>query len=220
MRKEDFCAVIFDMDGVLIDTERMISDCWRQIAAEEQLPDVETAIEACIGLNHADTKAYLDDKYGERFQYEAFSARSSILFKEMISREGLPLKSGVRELLQYLKEERIPIGLASSSRYETVCREMKELQLYDYFWKIIGGNMVEHSKPNPEIYSRACELMGQAPKDCIAIEDSPNGIRAASAAGMKPVMVPDLIQPTEEIEGLLFCRYNNLKELLTDLQKN
>lgn len=209
-------AIIFDMDGVLIDSERVITLCWLKVAQEMNIEDIDTAIINCVGLNRADTKDYFLLKYGQDFPYTEFNEKVSTVWREMIEKEGLLLKPYAREILSYFSMEKVPIGLASSSRYHSVINHMKNLDLLQYFDIVIGGDMVEHSKPNPEIYVKACEMIGYQPEKCLAIEDSPNGIRAAYDAGMQPVMIPDLLQPSEDIKKLLYRQYETLEDLYTE----
>lgn len=212
-------AIIFDMDGVLIDSERIVTDCWRAVSEEMKIPNIDEAIYGCIGLNRNDTQAFFYNIYGKQFSYDTFAVRVSDMFKDQIQREGLPLKEGVREILSFLKQNNYKIGLASSSRYQSVCGHMERLGLMDYFEIIIGGDMVEHSKPLPDIYLKACEAIGVKPENSMAIEDSPNGIRAAVAANMKAVMVPDMIASTPEIQAMLFREFRNLLEVQDYLMK-
>lgn len=213
-------AIIFDMDGVLIDSERMISECWKKVAEYHNILNIDAAINGCVGLNKTDTKLFFHKLYGDDFLFDKFNEETSSMFKNEISEHGLPMKPGVIEILSYLKEQKIPIGLASSTRLESVKKHMKQLGLFDYFQIIIGGDMVVHSKPDPEIYSIACKKIGQKPSLCIAIEDSPNGIRSAVAAGMKAVMIPDLIQPTPDISQILMNKYDSLNDFLCEIQKD
>ena len=114
--------------------------------------------------------------YGETFPYETFRQESSVLFHERIKRESLPVKKGVRELLEYLKEQNIPVGLASSTRLSVVTQELQQAGLYEYFCAVTGGDQLKHSKPEPDIYLMACEKMGVRPEETYAVEDSYNGI--------------------------------------------
>lgn len=206
-------AIIFDMDGVLIDSERIVTDCWRAASLQMKIPNIDEAIFGCIGLNRNDTKAFFNNIYGDEFSYETFAAMVSEMYKDQIKTHGLPVKEGVFEILTFLKQNKYKIGLASSSRYQSVCGHMERLQLKDYFEIMIGGDMVEHSKPLPDIYLKACEAIGVKPDKCMAIEDSPNGIRSAYAANMNVVMVPDMIASTPEIRDMLFGEFKSLLEV-------
>ena len=124
------------------------------------------------------------------------------------------MKPGVRELLDWLKENGWTVGLASSTRRSSVLNHLEQAGIRDYFSTVITGDMVEHSKPQPDIYLMACRELGADPTEAYAIEDSPNGIRSAHAAGMFPLMVPDMIAPDEEMRRLSSCIFKDLFEVL------
>lgn len=215
-------AVVFDMDGVLFDTERLCMEAWREVAAERHIENIEKAVIGCVGLNRTDTRAFFEREYGADFPYEDYHDACTRCFHEKIEVGGLPVKPGARELLHYLKKEGYRIALASSTSRRGVLGHLERAGLTGYFEVIIGGDMVEHSKPLPDIYLMACKALSVAPEKALAIEDSPNGLRSAYAAGMKPVMVPDMIAPTPEIEALLYARCETLfgvKELLMGVQE-
>lgn len=212
-------AVIFDMDGVLFDTERLCMESWCVLAKEQGIPDMEIVFPKCIGRNAADTEEIVTDYYGEGFDYDTFRKKASDWFWQYIKNNGLPIKTGVKEILAYLKQEGYVVGLASSTRYSSVVNHLEEAGIKDYFSVIVTGDMVEHSKPKPDIYLLACEKLGVEPAKAYAVEDSYNGIRSAHAAGMKPVMVPDLLEPDEEMECLSFLICKDLLEVLAYLKE-
>ena len=195
----DVSAVIFDMDGVIFDSERLVLECWEKTGAKYHLEGMREAFLPCIGTNHAKTKEIVLERYGKDFPYDEFSREASVLFHSITDQVGLPVKTGVHELLDYLKEYGIPIALASSTRLEIVTQELKQAGLYEYFSVVMGGDQIKRSKPEPDIYLMTCEKLGVLPVFSYAIEDSYNGIRSAYAAGMKPIMVPDMLPPTEEM---------------------
>lgn len=192
-------AVIFDMDGVIFDSERMVLECWEQLAKKYHLSRMREAYLPCIGVNDVRMRQIMMEFYGKDFPHDAFREEASALFHKMVEQEGLPVKKGVRELLAYLAEQKVPVGLASSTRLVLVTEELKEAGLYDYFQAVTGGDQLKRSKPEPDIYLMACERLGVKPEETYAVEDSYNGIRASYSAGMMPVMVPDLLPPTEEM---------------------
>ena len=142
-----------------------------------------------------------------------------MMFHNKVDIEGLPIKKGVYEILKYLSESTYKIGLASSSSTESIHKNLKRADITDYFQVIVGGDMVEHSKPEPDIYLKACSSLGVNPEKSIAIEDSPNGIRSAKSAGMLPIMVPDMIQPSEEITAILYRQYESLLDVMEHLKE-
>ena len=195
-------AVLFDMDGVIFDSERMLRDCWMAIADREGLENMREVYGLCIGVNQRASDEILRQAYGRDFPVERFKQRAVGLFRERMAAESLPVKPGAREILQALKERSIPLALASSTDQGPVRRELAEAGLLAYFDVLVTGDMVKNSKPHPEIFLTAAELLGVEPGDCFVIEDSYNGVRAAAAAGMRPIMVPDLLAPDEEMAAL------------------
>lgn len=192
-------AVIFDMDGVIFDTEKLVIDCWEKVGKRYGLPDIRETFIRCIGTTRVKTQEIVFETYGKDFDYDKYSAEASIYFHEATDIPGIPVKKGARELLAYLEEKQIPLGLASSTRLAVVEEELKQAGLYHYFSVVVGGDLLKRSKPEPDIYLMACEKMGVATKDAYAIEDSYNGIRSAYIAGMTPIMVPDMLEATEEM---------------------
>ena len=203
-------AVIFDMDGVIFDSERLVLDCWEKVGEKYHLANIREVFIECIGTNKEKTKEIVYEHYGESFAYDKFSKEASLIFHDVVNSDGLPVKNGVRELLEYLKQNEVPVGLASSTRLAVVEEELKQAGLYDYFQVVVGGDQLKRSKPHPDIYLMACEKMKVQPKDAYAIEDSYNGIRAAYSAGMIPVMVPDILPATEEMQKMSAIVLKNL----------
>ncbi|MBR1457072.1 MAG: HAD family phosphatase [Oscillospiraceae bacterium] len=199
--------VIFDMDGVLFDSERTLLNCWLEVAARHGLDEAlmtDTYIRT-IGTNAAQTREIYTRAFlgvlGEERLWQPWD-ESLALHAERYADGLLPLKAGVRELLAYLKARGVAVGIASSSAKQTVEERIRAAGLSDFFIGCVGGDAVRISKPDPEIYLLACAAFGFAPGDTFAIEDSYNGIRAASAAGMRPIMVPDIVPADVEMERL------------------
>lgn len=207
-------AVVFDMDGVLFDTERLCRDSWIEVARQQGLPDMDRIFPRCIGLNANDSRQIVLGAYGSDFAYDEFRAKASDWFWEYIEKNGLPIKPGVKELLGWLSENHWKVGLASSTRGSSVLRHLEQAGIGAYFQTVVTGDMVEHSKPLPDIYLMACEKLGADPKQTFAIEDSPNGIRSAYRAGMCALMVPDMIEPDQEMQDLSSRIFRDLFEVL------
>ena len=217
MRKQ-VQAVIFDMDGVIFDSERLVIECWEVIAAKHNIPDI---VEICMrvqGNNREETGKRFREKYGRDFPYEVYKKEVTALFRDRYGEGRLPLKPGVVKILEELKRNNIPLALASSTRSDIVKLEMEEANLLSYFDVVLGGDMVPRSKPEPDIFLAAAAALQAEPKCCYVLEDSHNGIRAAYRAGMHPVMVPDMQQPTEEIRGIAEAVVKNLLAALEYLQ--
>lgn len=207
------------MDGVLIDTEALLLKIWKEVAKENDIKDIESTLKLCIGITNNETEAVFARIYGKDFPYQKYKAAASEMYCAQIQKDGLPVKPGVYELFGFLKENGWQIGLASSTREAVVRSEMESIGLLDYFHVVVCGDMVPRSKPNPDIYLKACELLSVSPGCCYAVEDSPNGIRAASGAGMKAIMVPDLIEPDLELQKLFYKKFASLLEVLEFLRK-
>lgn len=198
----NFKGIIFDMDGVIFDSERLYLECCMEAAKLFGLDDMENTCLSCIGLNTQRTLARFSEVYGEDFPVNNFWDEATSRFAEKVQNNLLPVKKGARELLEYLKSNNVPVALASSTITERVCSELTAAGLIEYFDVTVGGDMVRKSKPEPDIFLFAADRLGISAKDCCIIEDSFNGVRAANASGAFVIMVPDLIQPTEEIARL------------------
>ena len=195
-------TVIFDMDGVIFDSEILVLQCWREVAERHGIENVDVACHECLGTNSVVSKGIFLRHYGENFPYDEYKQEMAEVFFSRAAGGKLAKKPGVEELLRYLREHGFKVGLASSTREALVRKELSEGGLIEYFDQIIGGDKVKRSKPEPDIFLEACRRLGVEPEKCYVIEDSYNGIRAAHAAGMHPIMVPDLMEPTEEMHTL------------------
>ena len=218
MRKQ-VQAVIFDMDGIIFDSERLVIECWEVVAAKHNIPDI---VEICMrvqGNNREETGKRFREKYGTDFPYEAYKKEVTALFRERYGEGRLPLKPGVVKILEELKRNNIPLALASSTRSDIVKLEMEEANLLPYFDAVLGGDMVPRSKPEPDIFLAAAAALEADPTCCYVLEDSHNGIRAAYRAGMHPIMVPDMQLATEEIRGIAEAVVENLLAALEYLQE-
>ncbi len=211
-------AVIFDMDGVIFDSERLVIECWQVIAEKHNIPDI---VEICMrvqGNNRQETGKRFREKYGNDFPYDTYKKEVTALFRERYGEGRLPLKPGVVEILQDLKQRCVPLALASSTRSDIVKLELEEARLLSFFDAVLGGDMAPRSKPEPDIFLAAAKVLGAIPANCYVLEDSFNGIRAAHRAGMHPIMVPDMQQPDEEMRGLAEVIVDDLPKAMGYLQ--
>ena len=211
-------AVVFDMDGVIFDTERLVIEFWKEVAKKHNIPNVEHTCIQCLGTNRVRTREIFLENYGADFPYDPYRAEVTELFNTHYKGVPLPTKPGIRELLNYLQEQDIKVGLASSTAQHLVRDEIGTAGLLPYFQTLVCGDMVEHSKPAPDIFLKACEILNADPTKSIAFEDSFNGIRSAHCAGMTPIMVPDQVQPTDEIRTLAFHVMPSLLDVLNWLK--
>lgn len=207
-------AVVFDMDGVIFDSERAVMQCWKEVASRHNIPDIEKAILACTGTTMVRTREIMLNLYGADFPYDEYASESSVIFHSRYDGGRLPVKPGVKELLSFLKEHGKKIALASSTRQQVVTDELRDAGIIGYFDRIICGDMVSRSKPAPDIFLKACEELNVSPSDSYAIEDSYNGIRAAHAGGLHPIMVPDLLPADEEMQSLAEIVLPNLTSVM------
>lgn len=211
--KKSIKAVVFDMDGIIFDSERLVIDCWKVVAEKYAIPDIEEACNECLGVNSVETKDKFLKRYGQDFPYDAYKSEMSQIYHDNYDGGRLPMKIGVVELLQYIKECNLKVALASSTRSEVVTQQLKDAGILNYFQVIVGGDMVTRSKPQPDIFLKACEELGVAPQESFAIEDSYNGIRAAAAGHLRPLMVPDLMPPTDEMRDLSEAIFDTLLDV-------
>lgn len=209
---KDGQAVLFDMDGVIFDSERLVIDCWKVVADKYGIPDIEAVCYQCMGLTYEATEQVYRRRYGDAYPYERYKQEVSDLFHARYDGGRLPTKPGVREILAWLQERRISVALASSTRLASVRQELGEAGLLPFFQVVKGGDDVVHGKPAPDIFLLAAKQLGCDPAACYVLEDSPNGIRAAAAAGMHSIMIPDLQEPDEEMRRLAEVILRDLRE--------
>ncbi len=206
-------AVIFDMDGVLIDTEKYLNKYWIQAGQEAGFDfrrEHGLMIRSLAGKYAA---PFLQDIFGESFDYWSIRDRRKELMKKHLDENGVEKKPFVDETLDALRAMGIKIAVATATDMERTSAYLKEIGIYDKFDKIVCAEMVANGKPQPDIYVYACECIGELPKNCVAVEDAPNGILAAHRAGLYTVMVPDLAPPDEEILPFIGDCVDNLKEV-------
>ncbi len=195
----NFDAVVFDMDGVLTDTEKVYRQCWLENGVSIGIPRQEMML-ICDKLAGAtkDTNAKtMRARMGEDFDYLYFRSVTMNMFEERINRNGIDLKDGVVELLTKLKEMGILTAVATSTDREKAVDRLKRVDLYKFFDKIVCGDDVPRGKPNPDIFLEACKQLEVSPARAIGVEDSINGVIASHTAGLHTVMVVDLIQPND-----------------------
>lgn len=212
-------AIVFDLDGVLIDSERLVLRAWREAAQNFGLPDVSTIFPRCLGVNHAKTEELFLAYCGGAANYESFRAAVRELYGKY-TKDGVPIKPGASELLNWLREAGWSIGLASSSRQESVRRALDTTGLTPFFRTLVCGDMLPASKPEPDIYLRACAELGASPMETFAVEDSLNGLLSASRAGMRVLLVPDLIAPDAEMRALALRVFPDLRAVKNYLERH
>ena len=194
-------AVLFDMDGLMIESERALLQCWREASQELGL-DVEDALWlSFVGLSDRACHALLRERFGDEATLQALLHGLQVRYDAQVE-AGLPLKAGVLKLLALLEERGIPRAVVTSTRRERALQKLTSTGLLPHFHEVVAGNEVQHTKPAPDIYLLAAQRLGVAPSQCVVLEDSVPGVRAALAAGMTPIQVPDLVIPDDAVRAL------------------
>ncbi len=195
-------GVLFDMDGLMFDTERLGLEGWLEAGRQLGLPITEDFVLQIRGRNKADSRQVSQQMFGPGFDYDAAKAFRDRYADEAIHTRGVPVKPGLVSLLQALQERGIPAALATSTAREKALEYLRLAGVEGYFSAAVCGDEVTRSKPDPEIFCKAAAKLGLAPADCLVLEDSPYGIQAAAAAGCVPMMIPDMTPPQKSLRGL------------------
>ena len=207
------CAVIFDMDGVLIDTEKHYNAAWCQAATEAGFPFTREHALLLRSCEAKEGEKLMQGIFGPSFDYYAIRERRRELVRERLAQYGLEKKPGVEETLRFLRAKGIKTAVATATALDITKSHLTTIGVCDLFDSIVSAKNVAHGKPEPDVYLYACEQIGERPQDCMAVEDSTNGIMAAYRAGLRTVMVPDLTQPDEELTKYLYACVNSLSDL-------
>jgi HAD superfamily hydrolase (TIGR01509 family) len=211
---KNFDAVIFDMDGLLLDTERLAFDAFRSTCSLFNLGDLSKVYMKCIGTNSEMGKSILKDGLNGIANYEDFSLACGREYKKLTEGRPIPLKKGVDELLSHIENIGKPMAVATSTNYKNAKAELQNSGILHFFDHIVGGDQVKRSKPDPEIYLKTASALLTEPSKCLAFEDSKNGVKAAIAAGMTVVQIPDLVFPDEELLELGHIVLESLTDIL------
>lgn len=216
-------GILFDMDGILFDTERLALEADDVAAAEMGVTLSDGLKNSLMGLGEADVRRLVCAELGPGFDYDRFVALVLQTMAHWLETRGLPKKPGVDTLLPWAKAQGYRLAVASSTRQAMVHQLLAKAGIAGYFEAVVGGDMVPAAKPAPDIFLAAAAALGLPPAHCLAVEDSAHGIRSATTAGCVTVMVPDILQPTDEIRGLCAAVVHSLEDIpafLTDLSDN
>ncbi|MFK3845815.1 HAD family hydrolase [Stenotrophomonas sp. NPDC078853] len=194
-------AVIFDMDGLMIDSERVSIACWSEAALTLEIALPEGFFLHMVGLGERDCLQLLQRHIDDGARIDALLAHCHALY-DARTHDGLPLRPGILELLELLKEHGVPRAVATSTRQPRASRKLAASGLLHYFDTVVTSSDVQHPKPAPDIYLLAAQRLGKEPTHCLALEDSPTGTRAALAAGMTTIQIPDLVHPDAAVRAL------------------
>ena len=197
-----FEAAIFDMDGLLLDSERLCMECFLESCRSMSFEADPAIYIDCIGSNIDRTKEILIEGYGDSFPYDEIQSLWKRLYLKEVNKKPIPLKLGAKELLGKISDFGIPIGIATSTPYDLALIKLKNSGIFKYFKFVVAGDQVSKSKPDPEIYLTAANKHKVGVEQCIAFEDSENGVRAAYSAGVTVIQVPDIVKPTDKLKSL------------------
>ena len=214
----DYEAVIFDMDGLLLDTESIGRRAWEQAGRDLGVSVPDDFYEKLIGRTQKDAWQIVRDWLGEDFPTAPYMARANAHYHQWLHEEAPPLKQGVLPLLEFLDELEKPLALATSTSANLTERNLRRTDLARFFRVVVTGDRVARGKPEPDIYLKAAEELGVDPSRCLALEDSVYGVRAAHAARMHVFMVPDQIAPTPAIRAIATEVFPSLREVLQHLR--
>ncbi len=208
-------GAVFDMDGLMIDTEKLYLRYWKQAAADFGYDMQDEHVYAIRSLARKYSIPKLKSFFGQDFPTEDVRARRTELINAHIRDNGIELKKGLFELLDWLKTHGVKLAVATATPRERAEMYLKKINALDYFDAVICGDMITNGKPDPDIYLTAARELGLLPEQCAAFEDSPNGIKAANSAGCHAVMIPDMTPPDEEITPLLDAVYDDLEQAIS-----
>jgi HAD superfamily hydrolase (TIGR01509 family) len=212
--KEIFCpaAVIFDMDGLMLNTERMSIPVWEKAGKIFGYNISEEIVLRTVGVSDKNSRVIMLEEFGRDFPYEKIRDEFRLIFREELTKE-IPHKPGLVYLLDRLATAKIPHGVATSTRKATALEMLNKAGILDRFASITGGDEIENGKPAPDIFLLAAERLGQPPSACVGLEDSPAGLRGLHSAGIRSVFIKDIIEPPQDVLADVWRRCNDLAEV-------
>jgi HAD superfamily hydrolase (TIGR01509 family) len=205
-------AVIFDMDGLMLDTERPIVTAWEQAAVERGWQLSGEVLARTIGVDEAATRKVIVESYGQDFPYDTIREDLERIYVENVEKNGIALRPGLLVLLEHLNSLGMPVAVATSSTRNVALWKLRMAGIEEHFPLLVCGDEVRRGKPAPDIFLKAAGLLGGEPAGCLGFEDSPAGLRALEAAGIRSVFIRDMVEPSPEILGAVWLRLNSLDE--------
>jgi len=218
MKDSIITAILFDMDGLVLDTEKLYTRFWQEAANALGYPMTKEQALGMRSLNRGAGLAKMQSYFGNSVDYDAIRQKRIEMMDAFVEKEGVVLKPGIHELLEYLKLRGIKTAIATSSPIERTVLYLTSVGLEHSFDELVSGYMVEKGKPEPDIYLYAANALGVNPAECMVLEDSPAGILAAYRAGCLPVMIPDQDEPDTETQKLLYAKAESLSAVISLLE--
>ena len=206
------------MDGLVLDSEILFTRFWREAANALGYPMTMEQSYGMRSLGKKRGQPYLESLFGPSIDYSTVRAKRIELMEAYVAEHGIAPKPGIYELLDYLEAEGIPAAIASSSPLDAIEKHLSAVNLLHRFRKICSAHSLPNGKPAPDIYLLAASELGLNPEECLALEDSPTGILSAHRAGCLPVMIPDLDQPGEDTQKLIFAKADSLTDIIDILK--
>ncbi len=213
-------GVIFDMDGTMFGTEQVSTSAWIEAGGELDFPITEEVIDTFRGRSPAMIKKIFLERYGADADYESLKDLRNKLYIQKLEREGVPIKEGLLPLLEYLKAEKIPMAVATSTSEVRARRILKLAGVYNYFTGFVYGDTLAASKPEPDIFLEAARRIDQSPEECLVLEDSTAGVMAGKAAGGYIIHIPDMIEVPEEVKEGITAEFTNLNQVIEWVREN
>jgi beta-phosphoglucomutase-like phosphatase (HAD superfamily) len=204
-------AVIFDMDGLLLDSERPYRDAWLVICNEKGYRLSESIYLQAVGRDDRDTREIFRAHFGDNFPYDEISIDVRVMMDRQTGQAGHALKDGVLDLLEYLAQCSVPCAVATSTMRQKALARLGQANILRYFREVSGGDEVTKGKPEPDLYLLAAKKLGIAPAECLVFEDSAPGARAAHKAGMAVIVIPDLMEPPDDVRGFSLGVFSSLR---------
>ena len=203
-------AVILDMDGLILDTEPISLRVWKQSALDLGHSLDEETCERMIGLSQTANREMLLRRFGSESSVDELIRLAQTRYREVLDRDGVSLKAGLLDFIQFLDERRIPRAVATSTATDLAAHQLRQAGILHHFDILVGGDEVSRGKPEPDILLEAAFRLNQRPADCAVLEDSGPGIQAAAAAGMRPILIPDGREPSAETRRVAYAVVESL----------
>lgn len=207
-------GVISDMDGVILDSEKLYVRFWCEAAIFYGFPMNREHALSIRSMARPFAIEKLQGYFGAEFDYDSVREKRIELMDAYVSQHGIEAKKGAQKLLGFLKENGYKVALATATPAQRAEEYLRRVDLLKYFDYVASARMVKNGKPKPDIYLFAAEKLGLKPEECLALEDSVNGVRSAAAAGCKTVLVPDLDNPEEQLKPLLYGTADGLEDVI------